>query len=99
MTIAIFERKVRSGRGAKRAVTKAQQANIDVTGVQRSRTIVNLWVSICWRPLARFQSGRHKNTIATPFRQTHPGTMTTILTAAFRHPIKLAPSDIDMMVT
>ena len=29
MVIAIFERKVRSGRGAKRAVTKAQQANID----------------------------------------------------------------------
>jgi hypothetical protein len=27
--IAIFERKVRSGRGANRAVTKAQQANID----------------------------------------------------------------------
>jgi hypothetical protein len=29
MVIAIFERKVRSGRGANRAVTKAQQANID----------------------------------------------------------------------
>lgn len=29
MMITIFERKVRSGRGAKRAVTKAQQANID----------------------------------------------------------------------
>jgi hypothetical protein len=29
MAIAIFERKVRSGRGARRAVTKAQQANID----------------------------------------------------------------------
>lgn len=31
MVIAIFERKVRSGRGANRAVTKAQQANIDKT--------------------------------------------------------------------
>ncbi len=29
MVIAIFERKVRSGRGANHAVTKAQQANID----------------------------------------------------------------------
>jgi hypothetical protein len=29
MAITIFERKVRSGRGANRAVTKAQQANID----------------------------------------------------------------------
>jgi hypothetical protein len=27
--VAIFERKVRSERGANRAVTKAQQANID----------------------------------------------------------------------
>lgn len=70
MTIAIFERKVRSGRGAKRTVTKAQQANIDVTFIERSRTIVNLWVSVRWRPLATLQSGRDKNTIATPFRQT-----------------------------
>jgi hypothetical protein len=41
MVVAIFERKVRSGRGAKRAVTKAQQANIDDHRIGHQYRIVN----------------------------------------------------------
>jgi hypothetical protein len=41
MMITIFERKVRSGRGAKRAVTKAQQANIDKRTLASLIAIVN----------------------------------------------------------
>jgi hypothetical protein len=42
MVVAFFERKVRSGRGANRAVTKAQQANIDEPQIEIAVDIVNV---------------------------------------------------------
>jgi hypothetical protein len=42
VVIAIFEEKVRSERGAKRAVTKARQANIDNADIVGLYRIVNL---------------------------------------------------------
>jgi hypothetical protein len=44
MVIAIFERKVRSRRGANRAATKTQQANFDKPEIVSNGTNVNVWL-------------------------------------------------------
>jgi hypothetical protein len=68
--IAIFERKVRSGRGANRAVTKAQQANLDkrwvATVVQNVN--VNFWfLRYCLKAsLAQTTAGQQTRQQTTP---------------------------------